>query len=1017
MATGLASAAMGGASGLIATNPIGALAILAATAFIDTRVIMPRLAGKGRDAAKSPELLGVPVDANAAGAPRVWAIGRRVRVPTHILWQDQKVRESTSGSSKSGTTVPVRRVYFDALVALNDRPTVRLFEMRGNGATILFDSLNFVDIATTGMVVSVGGGRVILTMQDNAEPDFADKFAVGDVVKLEGFINTAGQTLNFYGSPPGFQNYWKVAAVTAHTASGGSIELDPFFGQTVAGIVATAGTAAAPARIVRVDDVMFATAITVTDLGNGQQFAYRFTSASHVDPSNLFANGEGLTVANCVAPYSFLNATYIKADGLNETSLKILSTNMSAPTGAGTPNAAGTPVVISRVALYPFQAGTFPPSFVPANHFYTGSEDQGVSSLLAAVEGAGNVPAYRGIAYQGFDDFYATNFGDQLPFALEAVIEPDASMTWAQALALILQRSGIPDGAIDTTGIDDKPFDGFFLRGSVPAITAMQPLLVAGGILGQERDGAIALFSLPNADVVQIEHGDDFTDFAVRMDGEQPGELWTTEDQAQEDLPTSVGVRFQDFDNGLADGWQQFGLRNPDGIDWQNEQEVDVSNLVLTRKAAANLAATVLRRAHINRRTYTFTLGARYLHLLENDLVTWTDDEGQDHTARVIQRDIGADLRVAIVAIDEDVDVGVVGSPVQTAAGRSSSTPPSGQIGVDLLDVPALADDETSIPAIKVAAWPREGTTWSGGSVWLSIDGTNWTSRGIVSEPAAVGTFAADLAGGVAAEAYGTTTITLSAGGVDVAFDSIGVGLQSVTQAQAERGANWVALVAPDGTVEIAAFLTASLVSGTTYTLSGWLRGLRGTPVADRLEGTRLVVLTDHVGATAPGILQVEVPGTITSQSLAVKVVPAGRTTDDVDASTIVATWRNVLPLPVRSVSKTIGSSPFDARFTINHHWCREVLPLGTQPPHPLDEPREGYRLTIYDPTGSVVKRTKTKQVQPTTGSPAMRDKWFDYSASEQTQDGYTPSGAETFVIDIQQIGHFGIGPSIKQEI
>jgi hypothetical protein len=50
-------------------------------------------------------------------------------------------------------------------------------------------------------------------------------------------------------------------------------------------------------------------------------------------------------------------------------------------------------------------------------------------------------------------------------------------------------------------------------------------------------------------------------------------------------------------------------------------------------------------------------------------------------------------------------------------------------------------------------------------------------------------------------------------------------------------------------------------------------------------------------------------------------------------------------------------------------------------------------------------------------GTFALRDPWFDYSAANQTTDGYTPAASETFWVDVVQIGQFGESPSIKEEI
>jgi hypothetical protein len=177
------------------------------------------------------------------------------------------------------------------------------------------------------------------------------------------------------------------------------------------------------------------------------------------------------------------------------------------------------------------------------------------------------------------------------------------------------------------------------------------------------------------------------------------------------------------------------------------------------------------------------------------------------------------------------------------------------------------------------------------------------------------------------------------------------------------------------------------------------------------------VQLTTSTGAPAPGLWRRVFPGTIQPTALVYKLVPPGLSLDDVEPIGVSAKWHNARPLPVRSVSKLIGSSPFNATLTVVAHWCRDVQEVGTQPPHPMDEPSEGYLFSIYDPTGSSVVRTKTITATPGSGTPTLRDKWVTYTAAEQTADGYTPSGTTTFVVDVQQIGQFGLSPSRKQTV
>lgn len=60
--------------------------------------------------------------------------------------------------------------------------------------------------------------------------------------------------------------------------------------------------------------------------------------------------------------------------------------------------------------------------------YYTGSKDQLPDPLIEAIEGAGNVPAYRGTAYVVFEDFPLAAFGNRVPqFSFEVIrpVQPD----------------------------------------------------------------------------------------------------------------------------------------------------------------------------------------------------------------------------------------------------------------------------------------------------------------------------------------------------------------------------------------------------------------------------------------------------------------------------------------------------------------------------------------------------------------------------------------------------------------
>jgi hypothetical protein len=173
--------------------PVVGWAVGIAAAVVDYYYIMPALRKKPGEASEPERLLDAPIGSNDVGAPRVWAIGTRVRVPTHILWQDNKTREETTTNSKAGTSTSLRRVIFDAALALNDRPTQRLVTLYGNGRLMLFRTRNQLQVRTHLMTLTqTSGTDVVLTMADTLQPAFTEKFKLNDYVQLRDWVQTAG---------------------------------------------------------------------------------------------------------------------------------------------------------------------------------------------------------------------------------------------------------------------------------------------------------------------------------------------------------------------------------------------------------------------------------------------------------------------------------------------------------------------------------------------------------------------------------------------------------------------------------------------------------------------------------------------------------------------------------------------------------------------------------------------------------------------------------------------------------
>ena len=1023
MASGIAAAA---AAGGAFTVPYVGWAVGLAAAYIDTTIIYPKLAGSP-DEARLPQLASLPSSEQGPGAPRTFAIGARMRVPAHVMYQSSKAREVGSGSgTKGGTGVTLRRVFVNALLHLNDRPTTELLQLIGNGQLLLFNDRNLIGVTSENLTATVTGGYVSINLVDEFDPDFRDTFKVGDLIIPRDFVRNSGPT-TWNGT------YYEVTGVIGATPTqGSSMSVIPIDGQSISGLSYGGGTPFSPASVRRVDDAIGGAQLTFergyTTPGTLPGALHLVTNPGRVDPGNIFAPGDIVTVRNmdivAAGGSSNVNVTFtVRTTSGNTMVLESDSTNtalLSGIPGQTTVAAvSGKELIIDFAAQQNFSTGVFPPDFNSTTYYNQGDESQTQPTVLLQDFGSGNTSNYRGMASQGLQDCYVSAFGDQLPTNLEAILDIDEGMSWPQALEAIMQRGDLLNTEIDARDVEQKPFRGAFVRGVVPVAQQLQPLLVAGQILTQDRDGTVSLFDTDNADSVQLENGSAFTDLGTRIGGQQSAiDKVQMEDKPEADMPTSIGVRFQDPDAAFSQGYEHFGLRNPEGVDHVNEQVVDLSSMVLTRREARNLTTTLMRRAWVNRRTYRFTLPAAYIHLLENDLVTWTDDEGENIVARIIQRDIGANYMVNVTAVSEMTQLAVAGSPVQSS---SAIVPQSVGVTASLLtvpiDAPGVTNAQVNTPSVLLAV-ADQGNSLQSATVWESKDGNSYTPQGSVSSSAAVAGLAGTLSSQDPSETYGTTTVTLRSQTVDVFWVNQGTDtVEACTQAQAEAGKNWVALV-KDGDpsdVEIAAFTTVTANADGSYTLGGWLRGLRGTSSGARDQTYILVMLTQSNG----GLFYQEFGGP-TPSSLDYRVVPAG---GDLTTTTTTSfsspTFRNVLPLPVREVTKSYNATAQTTRFLVEDnsvptHWQRAVLPLGTQPPHTLDEPFEAYRIKFYSSVGFDVLVDEVVIDSRNTGTPTLRDRYFDWPDARATHAGYTPGASPTYNIGVVHIGQHGEGPEAQ---
>ena len=1038
------------------------IAIAAAASYVDSMYVMPALMKKKPGADQDPEaLFGLPQASVGLGQPRIWAIGNKIRVPMHVMYQSEKTRTSTTrtGGRKNGTTNTIEKVYADLAIALNSRKIDGLQQIVGNGKFLFIRDRNLTNTTSSTITVSQDSLNIKLQMQSVFDQEFSDRFIVYDYVRLDNFRITSGTDIN--------QGHWKVIAVTGHAGSNfSSLTLAPWTAQDTSGTInALCGDVSAPSIITRIDDIFFDDDLHQTSpLIIPILFNVGFGGTRSIPFVQLYrepwrpATMTGTDIANMILGNNRQSLNVILTD-LNTTSypysggpiVPYIVPNVFPGTNSPTSveiriesNSTrfiafpqGFPVMTASdggywgVSTYALIGGrkrhatvrNGSPSTYDGSLYLTepiihyGDEVQTEDANIAIIENPGSIPGFRGASYVSMNELDVSTFGNQVPHTLEALIEPDKSMTWPQAIIAICERSGLTASQIDVSKIQALPFLGLYLQGPMPGSTALQPLLMAGQILTQEHDGVIHFFNIEQAEIVQLENGAEFSDLGAMAGSDTPMRAdkvaYTQADYG--DLPTSVAVRHQDPDSIYQQGYQKFSLRSTNAFKKSVETELDLRMMVLSRRSAKELAANLLRRSWINSQKVELMLPVAYLDLLENDIITVTDDSGELVNARIVRREMGANMLVSITAVREEQNLSSSGSSVQRLGGIIPNFQGIPNIASDFVDIPPLLDAHASQPGIYICATAK-GEIFQGAQVWESRDsGVNYELVGNLLNEWQVGTTQTVLGSTVT---YGETTnggpFTDSVNTVEVLFDSLGpswLPLNNWADADIVRGRGWF-LIGD----EIVGVKSVELQGDGNYLLKDLVRGLRGTfhsCDAAKATGLRVVRLDQFMSGNLWRQFDDGVAQSLPTTRM-YKVVPSSATLGDVAAQTVTVNCWNSRPLPAY-LSKVISASPYSVRFGLGHR-SRMNFQVGASYKVPLDESFEAYTLRIYNPANTTLMRTKNI-TSIGSGSNEIRDKWMDYTPAEQTTDGYTPSASTMFWVEIEQDGQFGQGQTWRQQI
>ena len=363
----------------------------------------------------------------------------------------------------------------------------------------------------------------------------------------------------------------------------------------------------------------------------------------------------------------------------------------------------------------------------------------------------------------------------------------------------ICSRVGITAALIDVTALTDDVL-GYQIPRQMPARTALETLMVAYNFVACEEDWKLVFKKRGTTSIATITT----KELRAHPAGSQaPDRSVETRTQDME-LPTHLTLSYESKvrDYEIA---TQHAVRVDKAAFLQKSAAIGI---VLDDDYAKQQTEIILKQMWGGRHKYAFSTTYKYLKLAPGDVVTVA----------------GKDMRISDVA-DRGGILDFVADSEEAGVYTSTATADDLAIGVVdltlvnyiplfmLIDIPAL---EADAPSYGLTAIMYGNASYRGGTIQKSTDGgTTWSNAAYFNSTSAkVGTCTNTLGAGSepGLDTVSTVTVDLSA-----SLGTLASSLQTCIIGSAANG--W----------EILQFTTATLVSGNTYTLTNFYRGLYGT--------------------------------------------------------------------------------------------------------------------------------------------------------------------------------------------
>ena len=541
--------------------------------------------------------------------------------------------------------------------------------------------------------------------------------------------------------------------------------------------------------------------------------------------------------------------------------------------------------------IYSEDGGTVAAGTVHDLTIYLGDEAQTPDPLMEGILGAGNVPAYRGLAYVLFENLVLTDWGSRIPSLTFEVETAEGSVQ--AILSDVFGQVGLDTADYDVSECSQS-VTGFMVTNRMPARDAVDPLLRAYATDLTEVDDIVKAVPRGGVAVLDVDPDDmgaHLWDAGGGGTGDSPPARLESQRTTELELPQRVDVQYfsrsassGDIGSAGAGVSTLYPQMTQSASRYTKPWAADALSvdlpLILTDDEAKGIAERILYTVWLERMQHKVSLPPSYLKLVPGSIVTLptgfgTEEEGTptSQRCRVIGADVGLPGPVQLTLVPDDLLT--LQQPVGAVEGAGSGSnyvqSPAAQAVVPttfaVWSAPLLRDEDGILPGFYVAATGPTG--WAGCEIFYSSDGgTDWISGGTARDRAILGAATTALAD------FSTPDGVDSTDTVDVTVSPYGT-LAATSQANVDAGDNTCLLG-----VEVLGFTTPTLLSGTSYRLSVLKRGRRETVMTGHTNTDRFIVL-------GPELTRVSVASNLVGSSVLVKCVSPGQVLSDVTAQSV----------------------------------------------------------------------------------------------------------------------------------